>query len=410
MPSLRPLALALLLGATASPALAQAPPPPPPADEAPLRGLIPRELDVLAPHLDRGPVVLAQFRPDPRLMPAVVFATRIDAPVERVAEAILHPERYPEFMPALDEIAIESRQGPQIAYSWQWQIALFTLRGRNVMTAYPPHPTRGLRVDVLSTGGDMGEGRMSWRVRPDGPGRSLLVLTSRVDMRDANYIADRLASGGTSVQRSINVALTTVMALGTKRRAEGAARGPAGVTEGPLAPRELDLAALAPVLARGDLVFLELDGDRLDRVGVVARASTGVARVREVMLDPEEFGRSLVHGSRARVVERTDAHVDFDWGIPLPLLGVEGRMRLFPSEGAIRVEGVRGSLAAGRWTFDTTRFSWGEAVIVGWGRFDPADTSRLVRRLIADDSDFSHGLAVATQIMVARGLRRSATR
>lgn len=381
---------------------------PPSADDAPLAGLSQPDLRALAPELDRGPVLHAIFRPDNREVPEIALAVRVNAPASRVAEIVASPEHYPTFMPALDEIEIESREGSQIAYRWKWNVALFTLTGRNTMTVFPGHPTRGHRIEVRSTGGDMGRGRISWRITPDGPERCTLVVAMRLDMRDANYLADQLASGGISVQRSINVVMATVMALGTKERAE---RGVASGSTPPISELvrpTFEPDRLASLLERGDLVFLELEGDRLARIAVAGRMGTGLERTRAVMNDPEEFGRSLVFGSTAHVVERNTDDVVFEWGIPMPLVGIEGRMRLRPSDAVVAVDGVSGSLQSGMWRFDTHVAPHGEAIVFGWARFDPAEASRLVRRLIADDRSFSHGLALATQVMIVRSLRQRA--
>ncbi|MCB9600626.1 MAG: SRPBCC family protein [Sandaracinus sp.] len=403
MASTRALASALIVALSAT---AQAQREPPPADDAPLAGLTRADLEALAPELDRGPVLHAIFRPDNREIPEIAFATRVNAPAARVAEIVASPQHYPEFMPALDEIAVESRQGTQIAYRWKWQIALFTLTGRNTMTVFPGNPTRGYRVEVRSTGGDMGRGRISFRITPDGPERCTLVVAMRLDMRDANYLAEQLSSGGITVQRSINVVMASVMALGTKTRAE--TERPVAHPLPELARPAFEPARLRSLLERGDLVFLELDGDRLARVSVAGRMGTGLERTRAVMNDPEEFGRSLVFGSTARIVERDEASVVFEWGIPMPLVGIEGRMRLRPGSGEVAVDGVSGSLRSGQWRFDTHVEPTGEAVVFGWARFDPGEASRLVRRLIADDTSFSHGLAVATQVMIVRSLRQRA--
>ena len=128
------------------------------------------------------------------------------------------------------------------------------------------------------------------------------------------------------------------------------------------------------------------------------------------MVDPAEFGQTLIDGSHAEVVERRDDGVVFSWGIPLPLVGIEGTMALRPTDAIIEVDGVTGSLRSGRWRFDTHTFSWGEEAIVGWARFDPGEASRLVRRIIGGDQHFAHGLAAATQVMIARSLRRRALR
>ncbi len=382
------------------------------ADAAAIRGFSAEELSLLDPALDRGPVLLAQFRERSHPLPSVIIALRVHAPPDVVRDVIAAPEDYPGFMPALDTISVEERQGLQTAYSWRWQVSVFELEGRNSMTVYPGNATRGHRIDVRSLGGDMGAGRMRWRVRPDGPGRSLVVLASRIDMRDANYLAEQLSSGGTSVQRSITLSLATVMALGTQREAERRAgfTRPAPDELDALARPHLDPIALAPLLARGDLVFLELAGDAVARVAFVGRSAATEADVRAVMNDPEEFGRTLVHGSTAEVLDRReDGSMRFSWGIPIPLVGLAGEMRLHPSAaGEVHVAGEAGALRSGHFHFDTVPFPWGEVAIVGWARFDIRETSRLVRRIVDADRDFAKGVSAATQVMVIRSMRRRA--
>ena len=47
----------------------------------------------------------------------------------------------------------------------------------------------------------------------------------------------------------------------------------------------------------------------------------------------------------------------------------------------------------------------GEAGVVAWASFDPADSPKLIRRLIAGNTYFSHGFVAATQLGVMRSLR-----
>ncbi len=173
----------------------------------------------------------------------------------------------------------------------------------------------------------------------------------------------------------------------------------------PLERPAYDMMAMTRLIGQGDLVFLERNGAAIERVSVVARMGARRSQVRPMMTDPEEFGRSLVHGSRAQIVERTDDHVDFDWEIPLPLVGVSGQMRLHPSDAVIHVEGRSGALRSGDWYYDSHTYQWGDTAIVGWARFDLKETARLVSNLIEDQPDIGHGLAMATQVMVVRSLR-----
>ena len=396
-----------LFGAALAPAFASAQrADPTQAAEAPLRTFTVSERTLLRPHLAHGPALLAHFDDVHSDLSSIVLAGMVEAPADVVAEVVSHPESYPRFMPAMDEVTVSSQEGRQTAYDWSWRVAVFRLSGQNVMTTYPGNARRGHRIDVRATGGDLGEGRMVWRIHPEGPNRSMVVLAIRLDMRGANYVADQLSGGGRAVFRTINTVLGAVMLLGTEREAERRA----GRVDGPddLPPLErpaLDMMALTALIGQGDLVFLDHRGDAVSRVSVVARMGAREEEVRPIATDPEEFGRSLVHGSRAEVVERTETHVDFDWAIPLPLVGVSGRMRLHPSDEVVHVEGVSGALGEGDWFYDVHSYPWGDTALVGWARFDVKDTARLVRGLVEDQPDMGHGLAMATQVMVARSLR-----
>ena len=408
------IALTLALSLMAVPALAERPMKGlKSAQEASLSALSKKELALLEPHLSQGPVLLTEFRTRQSDLPAIIFAAYVDAPAARIADLIAQPKNYPKFMSALDTIKVENRHKNMIAYKWNWQLSLFSMTGRNVMNIHPAPTTAGrpYRIDVRATEGDLGKGRMVWRIYPRDANRSTVVFSSRIDMRNANYISQQLASGGNSVNRSINIALASVMLLGTKEKAEkdaGTFKDALGMTA--LRRPTVDFEALRGLLRRGDLVFMKLDGALLQQVAVVGRSGAREDRMRRLMVDPEEFGKSLIHGSRAHVIEKTNSKVRFKWGIPLPLIGVDGIMALTPGPSIIAVDGEAGSLSESQWRFDTYRYRSGEAGVLGWAQFDPADTSKLIKRVIAGNKHFSHGLSVATQLMIMRSLRARARR
>jgi hypothetical protein len=368
------------------------------------------ELTLLTPYLSQGPVLLTEFRNRQTDLPAVIYAARIHAPAKTVAGVIGKPSDYPSFMGALTAVDVQEVKGQMTAFDWTWGVTLFSLTGRNVMTSYAGDATRGYRFDIRTTGGDLGIGRVMWRVYPEGPHKSLIVFSSRLDMRDANYITRQLASEGNAVNRTINVAVAMVTLLEVKAEAE---RRAGTYVDGKFATKPLrrprvDMTALRPLLGRGDLVLLDLDGDTLQSVAVVGRSGVSVGRVRRIMLDPEEFGQSLLHGTCAEVIERTDEGIRFEWEIPIPLLHVGGEMVLRPSPTVVAVDGISGTLSKGQWRFDTHRYPGGEAGVIAWATFDPADSPKLIRKLIAGNTHFSHGFVAATQLAVMRSLRSRA--
>jgi len=377
------------------------------ATVARLGGLDPEERALIAPYLAQGPVVLTEFQNRQTDLPAVIYAARIDAPARTVADVIGKPSDYPRFMRALTAVDVRTVNGQMMAFDWTWGVTLFSLSGHNVMTTYPGDSTRGYRFEIRTTGGDLGIGRVMWRVYPEGPNKSLVVFSSRLDMRDANYITRQLASQGTGMNRTINVAVAMVTLLEVKAESE---RRAGTYFTGIVPSRRLhrphvDMEALRSLLGRGDLLLLDLDGDTLQSVTVVGRAGASVGRVRRIMLDPEEFGKSLLHGSCAEVIERTDDSVKFEWKIPIPLLHVGGEMVLRPSPAVISIDGVSGTLSKGQWRFDTHQYAGGEAGVIAWASFDPADSPKLIRKLIAGNTYFSHGFVAATQLAVMRSLR-----
>lgn len=328
------------------------------ATAARLGTLSPQERALITPYLAQGPVLLTEFRNRQTELPAVIYAARIHAPAQTVAAVIGTPAEYPGFMRALTSVDVRSLNGAMMAFDWTWGVTLFTMSGQNVMTSYPGDPERGYRFDIRTLGGDFGIGRVMWRIYPEGAGKSVVVFSSRLDMRDANYITRQLSSEGNSVNRTINVAVAMVTLLEVKAEAE---RRAGTYVDGeyrtkPLTRPNVDMNALYPLLARGDLVLMDLDGQTMQSVAVVGRTGASVGRVRRVMLDPEEFGKSLLHGTCAEVVERTDAGTRFEWKIPIPLLHVGGEMMLRPSPTVISVDGISGTLSRGQWRFDTYRY------------------------------------------------------
>lgn len=368
------------------------------------------ELRNLAPLLAAGTVCMVEFTTPDRL-PAIIVATEIDAPPATVAAIVGDPAHYPDFVPALDSVTVTSDDASGLSYSWAWQAAVFTLSGTNTLQRFAPpegHPEVGWRFVVRSTGGDLGTGRTVFRVLPSGPSRSVLISASRMDLRDANYIARQLAGGGASTNRSLNMALSIAMVLRTRVEAErraGRVR-PAIAAASTLERPSFDWVGLEPLLVRGDLIWFESSGTDLGRVAVTGVVPASEERVRTAMLDPQGFAQGLLSGAHATVLESSpETGTRFEWGIDLPLVGTSGQMRIsHGSDGLIHMDGVSGALREARWRFDTTPRPYGTLVMT-WGRFDLADGLWLIRVITEADGAFRPGLSSAAQLMMVRGLR-----
>ncbi len=374
-----------------------------------LSGLTRDDLERLEPSLLRGPVSLIEFADtETDALPGVHIAAIVRAPAAKVLEVVRNPQGYPKFLPTLDKVAVIGKSEVSIVYDWRWQMAVLSFSGRNTMTIYEPNAARasdGYRVTIDSQNGDFGTGRISIRILPRDAKTSTLVISMRMDLREANYVARQLAAAARSVNRSANIALTYSMLLGFRSEAERRAGTPAiaGELHGLVRP-EVDVRAVLPLLLRGDLVMLELSASALEKVSVVGIVYQPNTLVRSVMLDAERFGSALMPGASAKVVSTQGDTTTFDWGIDLPLVGVSGQMRMRDAP-VVEIEAVKGALEGGRWLFETRELQRGVTLVTAWARFDLADSAWLVRRLAEIDPNLGHGLTVASEVMLVRALR-----
>ena len=378
-----------------------------------LEGLSKDDLTRLEPELARGPVALIEFADMERdQLPAVNIVVPIRASSEVVTQVLTDPASFPRFMPTLDSVEIVAKHDNSIVYDWAFNLALLRMRGRNLMTVYPApkgRPEAGTRITIDSQEGDLGRGRMLFRVHPRGQD-SLLVVSLRVDLREANYVARQIAKAARSVNRSANIALAFSMALHSQlesERREPRTRAPlpAPVFHKP----EFQLQRLIPLLSRGDLLLFETQGKLLQQVSVLGVVMQSESKVQTVMRDAKGFGNSLVPGSKAEIVAQKDATTTFDWELNLPLVGVSGQMQMLDQGRKLSIEATQGALLGGRWWFEVTPVTPGATLVTGWAHFGFDNTTWLLEKLVSADAYLGHGMIGASELMLMRAVRSRAS-
>ncbi|MET0384838.1 MAG: SRPBCC family protein [Polyangiales bacterium] len=379
------------------------------AENERLEGLNNDDLTAIAPELARGPVALIEFADmDRDQLPAINVAVPIHASAATVTKILSEPTKFPRFMPTLDSVEIVAQHDNSIVYDWRFDIALMHMRGRNQMTIYPApagKPDAAARITIDSQEGDLGRGRYLFRVHPRGAD-SLLVVSMRLDLRKANFVARQVAKAARSVNRSANIALACSMALHTQAEAESREkRAPPAAPQPPLHKPPVDVGRLARLLNRGDLLLFEGRGQTLDQIAVLGVVAQNHARVSEVMRDANAFGSSLVPGSKAEVISKRDAVTTFDWAINLPLLGVSGQMELIDRGAELHVNATQGALEGGRWQFALLPVGADATIVNGWARFDFNNSSWLLEKLVGSDVYLGHGMIGASELMLMRAVR-----
>jgi hypothetical protein len=378
-----------------------------------LDGLSKDDLQRLAPELAAGPVALVEFADaQTDQLPAINIAVPVQAPADLVTRIVADPAGFPRFMPMLDSVHIVASHEHSIVYDWALDLAVLHMHGRNVMTIYPApagHPDTASRVVIDSEQGDLGSGRFLFRVHPRGVA-SLLVVSVRLDLREANYVARQVAKAARSINRSANIALAFSLALHARDEAERQAKRPRAIAlaRGLRRP-ELDLARFGPLLNRGDLLFFSSRGSDLDQIAVIGAVAQSEAKVLSVMHDAKAFGTSLVPGSKAEIVAQDGPNTTFDWTIDLPLVGVSGTMRMEDRPPVTKVTATRGALAGGQWLFELTKVADQATVVSSWARFDFSNSTWLLEKMLSADVFLGQGMVGASQLMLVRAIRTRAT-
>jgi len=380
-----------------------------------LSGLSQDDLERLGPELARGPVALIEFADKARdQLPAINIALPIRASAATVVQVLTEPKQYPKFMPMLDSVGIVAKHDASVVYEWAWNLALLRMRGRNLMTLYPAAAGKAdaaTRITIDSQEGDLGRGRYLFRVHPR-ESESVLVMSLRLDLREANYVARQVAKAARSVNRSANIAMGFSMALHTRKEAERReqhARA-APTTVPALRKPSVDLARLGPLFSRGDLLLFDMDGDKLNQIGVLGVIAQNESKVQSVMHDATAFGSSLIAGSRATIVSQQPGVTLFDWTIDIPLFGVSGQMRMLDRDKQMRVDAVKGALRGGQWLFELTPVAEDATLVNGWARFDFHDTTWLLEKLVSSDVFLGEGMIGAAELMLMRAVRARASK
>lgn len=384
------------------------------AGEAALRGFTRADLARIEPLLAQGVFGMVEHAQGD-ILPGIHLATEVEAPASVMADVLAHPDRYPTFMPALSAVTLRESEGGVTGFTWQWRTSVFTLGGEAMLTVFAPrspNSPRGYRIILERTDGDLGHGREVWRIIPRGPGRCLVMLSSRMDLTDSNYVTRQMANASRSLSRSINLAMGFAMLL----RARGEAERRVGFVRPELSDElsrpVVNLAALEPLMQRGDLLLVSAAGTQLRQAAVMTRYDRELAQVRDIMMNPVAFAQALIQGSSASIRESRDEEgVTFDWRVDLPIIGTGGSMLLSePDPQTVVLSAREGAMQGGLWRFETGRLPSGATSVMGWAQFDVADVNFLLRAVVDADGGFRAGLSAATEIMMARALRIRLTR
>ncbi len=318
------------------------------------------DLRLLRPLADHGAAALVYY-PDAGPGSRVTVAVPVAAPLDVVRRALLEAERWPEYMPALRSVTLLSRRGRRAAYRFEVAASLLDVTATTSLTEVGER-----RVDFNVLESDFGAAAARWDLLDDGPGRTLLVITTWSDPSQGHWLLRQAARANQTSTAGMGVAVDLVLSLSVARRAVSLAgtatpprpartSAPGGSLEPPAAGPWFGLAS-GP--RRYYVYSFALAPDGAVSQATVTHQTWGRADVLQSRIDDVAHYHDLVPG-----VRRSDATGDAtgdtaraDVSLSSPFdsgAGVIARRRVSP--GVVTLEGETGSLHGARWRWDVVR-------------------------------------------------------
>ncbi|MCS6856543.1 MAG: SRPBCC family protein [Sandaracinaceae bacterium] len=375
----------------------------------------PAEIAAIEPWLDRSLFVHVQLT-EAFELPQVTVVAQARVGCEGVFEVVRDVDAYPHFMPGLDSLNVEAKEGGIIAYEWDWQAAIFSFHGRSALLPTANGDGRnGFRAAWETHSSDLGRSRRTLRGAPSrlDPNQCLLVMLSRHDARHGFYLARSHPASSLSLSRTLNLLFSVATLARLRSEAErrhGVARPKAEHPTRSNSTLPIDPKHFASWLNRGELFFIETtDGSDLGVVvGMTRIQSHPPERVRRAFEEPVDFCKNLLSGATLREIARTQGSSRYGWELKIPFFGASGEVEIRNlSEFSYDIEAVGGAMRGGRVHVVVHPADQGaSSYVVFETRVDPADGLPLVRAVESTEAAFRPGLVASGLLMTFRGLRR----
>jgi hypothetical protein len=221
----------------------------------------------------------------------IFLATRVRAPLERLQALMRDAAAYRRAIPSFRRADVVASRPPAVQVAWELEVPLWNLEGKLWL-----RPVDG-GVDLLLAEGDLSPGLFELRARPAGD-TLVLTIEARANVREANWVARRLARRSPLSEPAMTAAAAWVLLRALVLEAEHGPRAadPRRNPTAPLAPpavQTLDggplgkTAALLPALVSA-AVHCRPSG-RLERIEVAVPVPGPAGRIRQAILDPQRW-------------------------------------------------------------------------------------------------------------------------
>ena len=365
----------------------------------------------LKPYLDRGDLALVESDADETTR-QLVLLSRIAVPPARVWEAVMNVERYPKFMKTVAKAKVMQRHRGQMVFEWSLDLPVLTLSGVRAMRGKRPHV-----VEIRGVRGHFHEARERWELFPINGGKSTLVALYRiVDVKDGGLILKAAVELEPTMDQGLNLAAGFVFINDLRNHLEGRPPPKISARDGPVPELETlnkggrpNLKPVEKLMEYGQLALIESQPDgSLKQVSVMAVVEAPKAKLVEAVHTPEKWTEFVGNLADQKVTREPGGTILLDYELEVPLVNVEGQNRMSFDGDSVEMVAVGGDITRSRWRWEFYDLGPNRSVPMHYAYTDVTEASWLVRKLVAQQPTFEHGIVVAASTIAVRAMKARA--
>lgn len=179
-------------------------------------------------------------------------------------------------------------------------------------------------------------------------------------------------------------------------------------------PEKMDLAALGPLLEKGEITLVSSNRDGGFKQGsVICLVAASPAKTWNAVTDYEHYAAFMPNVARIRILKRegSDAVLAYELDIPGPNFFYTLRHHHTPPTRVdIWPEDDKGDIRTGCWRWELFPYAGGRTILVYHLYTDVRESSWILRQALKADPSMEHGLNVATGLVTVRAVKRWAER
>jgi hypothetical protein len=342
---------------------------------------------------------------------SMTLAIRVKAPRAVAFSVLEDPTNFYYLSTLFKENEIVEQHDNSKAWTWASRQKLFSVTGMNTIALYPPR-----RADVRIAKSSVGQGDFTFTFHDDGPDHTIIVLSGLLDVQTSEWFIRYLLGGNPSMRQAMNVAIGLVCIKGIKALAERTAAGKkldkhrtSGKSGGGIRlTDQKELKALAPLIARGQVILVDSNGrGKLRQVTAIEDVRAPFGKVLDAVSTPKNYSKAIRAFSDITIQSATPKEIFFSWTLGFSVFSITSKNRMATVDQGVVIEGLEGDLAGCTWRWQIFPTGPDSTIVAYHGFADVRKAAFILDKTVQREPYLEHGLMAGSNMVMLRAMKRA---